>query len=762
MGEQLLSSHNTALELTEGGTLFQGARAAQSTAQLVPGYGSRKRRFLFFAVDSNTSLEEAEQKVLEEMGKHGGIIPDASAIIYMCDEKSLTPGVFLFNNKSTFLGLSWDDLIKKLTVVVTDAAAKQRLERGPAQGMHILDFTTPTLVLSQILAQAGKTEEERRNQIQETYEKAAQAVRRNAKQAVILVVGHTGHGKTKTINRLLGKNLFTLGRTPLGSATKIIQRARVTNTSAELAVEITVAFDDTPPLNDTTYEDREWNASLLSQYKREHFPEIYPNVILLVANWESVSPDAHNDPSHFTSAIGDTIYSLYTSDLVDEQRANIVVVVTKVLSSLHQFDDYKTEKEKSAQWRIEEGRRRGIITDIQRKMFPKSSPWEIVFIENGGSSRDMSSRYPVLPDGLLSHQNLYDAISNTIKRPSSDGSLDLVGIQALQVLTGAAPSDASVETMTLISSLSNVALQNFPVNTRNPIPPPQNGVIRHLATIHLGTTFDNARGLFGCTNVLESTEVIVKPGEGTTDFVPMTGGGSHAGLDHARLRTHYSSDWAFRAAVSAYKNLHCYILHCVSGQIAVQSPQLSRTMQQLVSRLPTPWSREEQSKYSQFFFNYGTHVITQVIMGGTIRIAVDSTSGKKQSIMVFRDGGAAVASDLTNFLERNFCPEIASSLWAEKYEKWRHALETEPVFCPDHESTRYIPIHELSGLTLQQKENLEKGYRYYMASKVKDDRAQASKGSRTLVLKREINMADAAKSHTDGMTQALYRAWQHR
>jgi hypothetical protein len=117
------------------------------------------------------------------------------------------------------------------------------------------------------------------------------------------------------------------------------------------------------------------------------------------------------------------------------------------LCHLHEFDDYETTEEKYAQWRIEEGRRRGIITDLQRKMFARSSPWEIVFIENDGGS-NMNEKLRVLPDGLLSHQNLYDAICNIIKRPSSDGSLDLVGIQALQVLTGAGPLSSLTEART--------------------------------------------------------------------------------------------------------------------------------------------------------------------------------------------------------------------------------------------------------------------------------------------------------------------------
>jgi hypothetical protein len=145
----------------------------------------------------------------------------------------------------------------------------------------------------------------------------------------------------------------------------------------ELSSEITVAFDDTPGLEDTIFDDRGLNASPFPVYKFKHFSDIYPNAILLVVAWESIKLDAHREPDQFTSAIGKTIYTLYRSNLVDDERANIVVVVTNSMSSFHLFDDDKTTNEKNLQWRIEVGRRRGIITDLQQKLFPR---WEIVFI----------------------------------------------------------------------------------------------------------------------------------------------------------------------------------------------------------------------------------------------------------------------------------------------------------------------------------------------------------------------------------------------
>jgi hypothetical protein len=100
--------------------------------------------------------------------------------------------------------------------------------------------------------------------------------------------------------------------------------------------------------------------------------------------------------------------------------------------------------EKNEQWNIEAEKRRRIITDLQRKVFPKSLPWPIVFIENGGG-KHVHQRYPTLPNGELSHQNLFDAIRGIIEHPGPDGARDLAGIQTLQVITGAQPFGASCQ-----------------------------------------------------------------------------------------------------------------------------------------------------------------------------------------------------------------------------------------------------------------------------------------------------------------------------
>ncbi|KAJ6496926.1 hypothetical protein DFH09DRAFT_1204758, partial [Mycena vulgaris] len=196
-------------------------------------------------------------------------------------------------------------------------------------------------------------------------------------------------------------------RTTLGSTTKVIQRVKFLSQNSDTGVTITVAFDDTPGLEDTTFEDWKANAALMSRYKEQYFRSgTYPNIILLVAAWDSITPDAHNDPHHFTSAVGTTMHNLFSSGLVDERRPNVVIV----------FDGFDTTEEKDTQRKIAASIRRAVITDLQRKAFPGLPQWPIVFIENGG--------------GL----NLFEAICTVIENPGPNKSANFTSHATTEIL----------------------------------------------------------------------------------------------------------------------------------------------------------------------------------------------------------------------------------------------------------------------------------------------------------------------------------------
>jgi hypothetical protein len=141
----------------------------------------------------------------------------------MCNEKNLDRGGFPFQERTTFLGLSGKSLFEKLTVVplMPTIGSTPPPEWLSKTGTCILDVSEPSVVLPKALFSFAKGEDAGRIQLRDIYSKAARSVRRNGEKAIILLAGHSGHGKSKTINRLIGKELLNVGRGTLGSTTKV-------------------------------------------------------------------------------------------------------------------------------------------------------------------------------------------------------------------------------------------------------------------------------------------------------------------------------------------------------------------------------------------------------------------------------------------------------------------------------------------------------------------------------------------------------------
>jgi tetratricopeptide (TPR) repeat protein len=174
-----------------------------------------------------------------------------------------------------------------------------------------------------------------------------------------------------------------------------------------------------------------------SSAKHELRRKTYPNAILLVTSWDSIQEDAHNDPEHFTSPIGKTMLTLSVSNLVDFERPNVIVVVTRSLSFWQDYEDEEDEDEKKRHWCDDARKRTGIIGALQRKVFPCLRSWRVVFVENGGG-HPLLKKHRTLPNGELSHQNVFEAIHDLFTA-TDDGDMpkDLVGMHALPLLTGA-------------------------------------------------------------------------------------------------------------------------------------------------------------------------------------------------------------------------------------------------------------------------------------------------------------------------------------
>jgi hypothetical protein len=124
---------------------------------------------------------------------------------------------------------------------------------------------------------------------------------------------------------------------------------------------------------------------------------------------------------------------LQGSGLVDHQHLNVVVVVTKSLSFWNDYEDFDPVN-MNKQWQHDANVKTRIIDNLRSEIFPSSFSWPVVFIENGGGNRILQE-YKRLPNGELSHQNLFDAIYR-ILGGTSDEDRDLVGFRALRLLTG--------------------------------------------------------------------------------------------------------------------------------------------------------------------------------------------------------------------------------------------------------------------------------------------------------------------------------------
>jgi len=204
-----------------------------------------------------------------------------------------------------------------------------------------------------------------------------------------------------------------------------------------------LAYDDTPGLCNTEYERRGRINDLLRKYDKHYYPhkppddrlthvaggnprgKLYPNAILLVTTWDSIR-------GKYPPSLRETMENLRESGLIDYEHPNVIVVVTKSLSSWDDYEDFDDDDKKN-QWQEDADEKKRIIDDLRLEVFPSSASWQVVFIENGGG-KSILQDFKRLPNGELSYQNLFEAIYNLFGANSKKG--DLVGLEALRFLTG--------------------------------------------------------------------------------------------------------------------------------------------------------------------------------------------------------------------------------------------------------------------------------------------------------------------------------------
>jgi hypothetical protein len=163
-----------------------------------------------------------------------------AGILFLSDVKT---GDLPFDKNSRFLNLEGLALFQRLLVIQSPGDdLKRQWDALVNSGMRVVNFDrtndSAASIIHQLLGEPARPsepmhsispsaspgtldEDGRTDDAIERYSNAARATGRHPIEAVVLLVGQSGHGKSKTINRLLGQNFLKVGNIMSGSTTKV-------------------------------------------------------------------------------------------------------------------------------------------------------------------------------------------------------------------------------------------------------------------------------------------------------------------------------------------------------------------------------------------------------------------------------------------------------------------------------------------------------------------------------------------------------------
>ncbi|KAK7040483.1 hypothetical protein R3P38DRAFT_2768795 [Favolaschia claudopus] len=158
---------------------------------------------------SSDLTREYESFVIQQLNRaRGGSSVEFDLVVFFYGQGQESCS-FPFTQGCRFLGLSGEALFRKLVVVRGDGAISMG-SGGQWPGLRVING-------------------DEKIALSDFYFESARNTGRHHEEATILLVGHSGHGKSKTINRLIGHNLLEVGRmnNKLGSITKDVQRVKM-------------------------------------------------------------------------------------------------------------------------------------------------------------------------------------------------------------------------------------------------------------------------------------------------------------------------------------------------------------------------------------------------------------------------------------------------------------------------------------------------------------------------------------------------------
>ncbi len=208
--------------------------------------------------------------------------------------------------------------------------------------------------------------------------------------------GNSGVGKSSLINHLLSVDIADISdeKSETRSTTEFIVKAPVKS----LAVSnLSLGIIDTPGFNDTSgLKQDACNLFSTSSFCRTLFGDnLYPNIVLLCIQ---ATDNRFMGPK---SSFSKTLQAIRSLNIVDQQKPNVIVVITWACSI--PFND-RTKWENKL---IEKGRK---INEILRDTLGVHAP--VAWLENEFAEVGLEHQreYTTLPNGELQPSNLYQKI----------------------------------------------------------------------------------------------------------------------------------------------------------------------------------------------------------------------------------------------------------------------------------------------------------------------------------------------------------------
>ena len=222
---------------------------------------------------------------------------------------------------------------------------------------------------------------------------------RSCNEAIILVYGLTGAGKTTSLNHLFGFDIISISDKK-ASDTKLVTEYVATMQSEKWGVSnLQIGFIDMPGWNDARGEDQDiLNMATIDQFISNH-PYIGSTVYKCYPSIVMIAIDANDNRLVGENSRTVRMFRALTKlKIIDKDRPNLLIILTHVMKvGIKKFEE-----------------RLKVIISIVRELAINYFDTEpaIVYVENDIEDHDLEKKgdWTVLKDGTLQPKNVFEAM----------------------------------------------------------------------------------------------------------------------------------------------------------------------------------------------------------------------------------------------------------------------------------------------------------------------------------------------------------------